>query len=733
MSQAGRLGDPWLIAQSAELPRVTDPEAVRHKVAEAYHSVGWVLDGLEEDAALLSDVLLYDCPIVGASRGFTALTGYTHDDLIGSNCRVLLKGVPEVAISKSVRKNLRNFCNMCSLRSLDQISEVYSLQPNSRRDGPPFMNFIFIGRVTVHNHPYLLGVQRNLGDGICARRSSQQIADAAEESRMVFKRLRRRIQELDRATSPRLRSPRTWSEKPGFKFYSERLQDHCLLLDEGRTVMRREPQELATNCMVFGNRPVRHTPCGLFFALRVNDAVATFEGLPVVGFTKREPRDNPDLYPTVSRCLGASVLIGACGEAFARDQHHHFKIGFKPPPPEEVRSWSNQPNLPAHKRRPPVGVQTGDVLGCLYTSAGRIQLWRNGVLVLDFDSERPIDRAANYYAVADVCLSAYSVTVLPQTSLEDDAGDNFDDCPEPGAEEEAQPKDIDYMVSRIVNQAFVMRAITAVVADCNFCVTIADPRAEGIPLIAISASFEEMTGYSRNEILGVNCRFLNQGCPISPLDLVGLRIACETGTAFTALLPNRMKSGKMFINLLDLRGLTIARDANGEELWYLIGIQADVTGLSRNSIPGDHIPELQAISQKIREKLRKELSALAAEGVDRQSSSSPTRQESSKWELLKEPVWKCGSLSRSPETVAAAAMAQSSAAMADHLASASLARSGQGADEGGAEALGRRKPPLVERYWRLAQGRLTPAILVGGTLAFATGLLLGRGLRRSLR
>lgn len=695
---------------------MTDPELVRCKVAEAYRSVGWVLDSLEE-AALLSDVLLQDCPIIGATRGFTSLTGYSRDDLLGHNCRILLQGVPEVAISKSVRKNLRNFCSMCCLQSLEQISDVHSLQPNSRRDGAPFMNFIYVGRVTVHKHPYLLGVQRSVGDGLCARLNSQRMSEVAEESRGIFKRLRNKITALERATSPRqwsLGAPRS-DAPPGFTFFSERLQDHCILLHGGRTAMRREPQELATNCLVFGNRPVRHTPQGLFFAFQVNDAVPTFEGLPVVGFTKRKPRDDPDLYPTVSRCLGASVLVGACGEAFARDQHSHFKIGFKPPPPEEVASWSLQPHLPAHKRRPPVGLEKGDTLGCMYTSAGHIQLWRNGELVLNFDSGRPIDKNADYYAVADVCLSAYCITILPMVSLNSTNGDDHPQEEEPKTQ--LADEGIDEMVSNVVNAAAVKKAITAVVADCHFCVTIADPRSEGVPLIAVSDAFEKMTGYARSEILGVNCRFLNQGCPVSPLDLVGLRIACESGTGFTALLPNRMKSGKMFINLLDLRGLTIARDAKtGEELWYLIGIQADVTGLSRESIPEDHLPDLQALAQMIREQLRKELSKLVADGWEDRQMSRDSSMESTTWELLEEPEWKCATTERVVDLASMPVFSSEEDILADVKVTTRLFR---------ATAL------VFTDVSRLWGGRFPLAVIGGGALAFIFGLLFGRGFRRS--
>lgn len=52
--------------------------------------------------------------------------------------------------------------------------------------------------------------------------------------------------------------------------------------------------------------------------------------------------------------------------------------------------------------------------------------------------------------------------------------------------------------------------------ECKFCVTVANPHGEDFPLIAVSEEFETMTGYTRNEILGVNCRFLNQGVDMNP-------------------------------------------------------------------------------------------------------------------------------------------------------------------------------------------------------------------------
>eukprot|EP00439_Symbiodinium_sp_Y106_P028975 s3085_g3.t1 len=52
------------------------------------------------------------------------------------------------------------------------------------------------------------------------------------------------------------------------------------------------------------------TANGLYFAVRIEDAVTTFEGLPIMGFTRRKPVDQPSLYPTVRhRLLGTLLLI----------------------------------------------------------------------------------------------------------------------------------------------------------------------------------------------------------------------------------------------------------------------------------------------------------------------------------------------------------------------------------------------------------------------------------------
>mmetsp|Transcript_17370 Transcript_17370/g.40516 ORF Transcript_17370/g.40516 Transcript_17370/m.40516 type:complete len:394 (-) Transcript_17370:23-1204(-) len=211
--------------------------------------------------------------------------------------------------------------------------------------------------------------------------------------------------------------------------------------------------------------------------------------------------------------------------------------------------------------------------------------------------------------------------------------------------------DIDSLASRVIDECSIKEVIQAVVTDGQFCISIADPRAPDVPLIAVSDQFEAMTGYRREEVLGKNCRLLNMGCDIDFLDLVNLRIASKTGASFTGVLPNRRKSGEMFLNLLDLRGLTVATNrVTGEELWFLVGIQADVTNLNSLGSRTSCLREMHAVANGIRMQLGKELSELAVsaalvckDGKEADQISSAEDLQfglSDGWSLLPTPSWR---------------------------------------------------------------------------------------------
>jgi len=209
--------------------------------------------------------------------------------------------------------------------------------------------------------------------------------------------------------------------------------------------------------------------------------------------------------------------------------------------------------------------------------------------------------------------------------------------------------EIDFMATSAALESIVEDTLKAIVDECDFCVTIADPRKPDIPLIAVSDRFEAMSGFSRHEVVGKNCRFLNHGCSLETAEIAALRRTCETGAPFTAVVENRRKSGEKFMNLLDLRGLTIAHNtSSNEELWFLVGIQSDVTNLCESEIPESNLAALHKVANAIRMRLTHALGYMAvheAEGcsVDRFSGPSVT------WTFLSDLQWRDSSASSAME------------------------------------------------------------------------------------
>ncbi|XP_065637029.1 phototropin-2 isoform X1 [Quercus suber] len=99
---------------------------------------------------------------------------------------------------------------------------------------------------------------------------------------------------------------------------------------------------------------------------------------------------------------------------------------------------------------------------------------------------------------------------------------------------------------------------------------ISDPRLPDNPIIFASDSFLELTEYTREEILGRNCRFL-QGPETDQATVSKIRDAIRAQREITVQLINYTKSGKKFWNLFHLQPM---RDQKGE-LQYFIGVQLD--------------------------------------------------------------------------------------------------------------------------------------------------------------
>ncbi|KAG5176308.1 PAS domain-containing protein, partial [Tribonema minus] len=102
-----------------------------------------------------------------------------------------------------------------------------------------------------------------------------------------------------------------------------------------------------------------------------------------------------------------------------------------------------------------------------------------------------------------------------------------------------------------------------------FCVT--DPTLADCPIVYASDGFIALTGYSRAQVLGRNCRFL-QGPDTDP-DAVGkLRRGIEAGRDTSVFLRNYNASGESFWNFVFVSPL---RNAEGKVINY-VGIQHPV-------------------------------------------------------------------------------------------------------------------------------------------------------------
>jgi PAS domain S-box-containing protein len=116
-------------------------------------------------------------------------------------------------------------------------------------------------------------------------------------------------------------------------------------------------------------------------------------------------------------------------------------------------------------------------------------------------------------------------------------------------------------------------AVLAEILDsCVNGVTLSDPDLPDNPIVYANAVFERMTGYSRDEILGRNCRFL-QGDDRDQPELAQIRAALAEKQPVQVTLRNYRKDGRRFYNRLSIRPLL---DPDGRPIYYL-GVQYDVT------------------------------------------------------------------------------------------------------------------------------------------------------------
>ena len=111
-----------------------------------------------------------------------------------------------------------------------------------------------------------------------------------------------------------------------------------------------------------------------------------------------------------------------------------------------------------------------------------------------------------------------------------------------------------------------------VVNASNDGIVVAEREGKDKPLIYVNPAFERLTGYTLDEILYQDCRFL-QADDRDQLGRARIRKALAEGRPCREILRNYRKDGSAFWNELSI---TPVRHA-GDQRTYFIGIQKDVS------------------------------------------------------------------------------------------------------------------------------------------------------------
>ncbi|MGB3710258.1 MAG: PAS domain-containing protein [Erythrobacter sp.] len=124
-------------------------------------------------------------------------------------------------------------------------------------------------------------------------------------------------------------------------------------------------------------------------------------------------------------------------------------------------------------------------------------------------------------------------------------------------------------------------------AQTRMAICLCDPHTEDVPIVFANRAFRHLTGYSEDEIVGRNCRFL-QGSGTDPEAVARIRQAIVDEDVTVVELLNYRKNGTSFWNALHLGPIY---NSDGE-LIYFFGSQWDVSDVRAARAEERHAREM---------------------------------------------------------------------------------------------------------------------------------------------
>jgi len=108
-------------------------------------------------------------------------------------------------------------------------------------------------------------------------------------------------------------------------------------------------------------------------------------------------------------------------------------------------------------------------------------------------------------------------------------------------------------------------------------ITISDPNLPDNPIVFVNEAFSELFGYTSEEVIGRNGRFLH-GEDRDQLSLKEVQKAIEEKRDITVTLRNYTKNGELIFNELTISPIF---DKKTEKLKYFLGVQKNVTAVQK--------------------------------------------------------------------------------------------------------------------------------------------------------
>ena len=125
-------------------------------------------------------------------------------------------------------------------------------------------------------------------------------------------------------------------------------------------------------------------------------------------------------------------------------------------------------------------------------------------------------------------------------------------------------------------QRFLLDIQSKAIDSTTSGIIVSEVSKPDFPIVFTNKAFELLTGYSREEVLGKNCRFLQNDDRDQP-GLDKIRLALQNKTSCSVVLRNYRKNGTLFYN-----NLRIDPVFNEEGIMtHFIGIQTDITDIKR--------------------------------------------------------------------------------------------------------------------------------------------------------